>query len=1078
MAKLKIIRASAGSGKTFTLTREYLKMALRNPDAYRHILAVTFTNKATAEMKSRLVSELFRLSSGEELKYLPDFMETFKIPEEVIRKKAGIVLQKILHNYSRFYVSTIDSFFQYIIRSFTREIGIQSGYTIELDTDAVLIDLIDRLQEETKINKTLLHWLVDFARDKIEKGQTWNFKNDIAILGRQLFSERFKTFSQSLMKKLADKDFMKTYQQQLFGIMKSFEKNMIAYASEGTEMIKAAGLQTDDFVYGMAGPAGYLLKTSAGNIAEPGVRARNATGSADRWYKKNSPKKNQIEALCNKGLLKVMEKLVQYFDNHSSEYYTSGAILKNIYSLGILADLAKHLYNYCNENNVFVLSEASSFLFQVIDQNDAPFVYEKAGNHFHHFMIDEFQDTSVMQWNNFKPLISNSLSQDYDNLLVGDVKQSIYRWRNSNWEILAHAVENDFYRQGLLFETLKYNYRSLKNIIEFNNSFFAAASVMLQQHFDHHASEAGVEIDKNLKNSITKNFADAFQQPGDIKKAGGQVKISFIDKKDFEQLLPERLISLIDHLLASGYKAGDIAVITRRNDEAKNITDILLNLKNRTDGSPYKPDVISDETLFLSSSSAVRFLIGIIKLILRPNDTVNRYYLLREYAHYLSPLHKNILTENPDLSDNYLYSVFPPSFRTLLENAGNYSLFEIIENLICMFRLGTFEGEIVYLQALQDQVLEFTHRKSPSFIDFIDFWEESGSQKSVTVSGKHDAIRVLTIHKAKGLEFPVVILPFCNWNLTDTKNRPIIWCQPLRSPFNQLDLVPVYFSTKLAQTDFSREYYEELMKQYIDNLNLLYVAFSRAKEGLYCFSELSEKEEFTTVSALLAAIITKTDINNNHPGTWFGNYFNTSEQTFDFGELPKDRKTEKPDEHAELVGNRYHVIDARNHISLAFKERIMIEPVTGKIERPVSEGLLMHEIFSRLHYAKDITMVLNAMLIEGKITQAEADILHTTLQGMFSDIQVQSWFSGNWKILTETEFILPGGAIKRPDRVLVKDDRAIVIDFKFGREMEDSHRRQVDSYRNLLVIMGYRHVEAWLWYVTLDKIVQVQVNDQ
>lgn len=1078
MAKLKIIKASAGSGKTFTLTREYLKLALQDIDAFRHILAVTFTNKATAEMKSRLVSELFRLASGQKSNYLPELLDICEMPEDVLRKRAGIVLRKILHNYSRFYVSTIDSFFQYIIRSFIREIGIQSGYTIELDTDAILVDLIGRLQEETNVNKNLLHWLVDFAHDKIEKGQTWNFKTDIAILGQQLFSERFKTFGQSLMKKLADKDFMKVYQQQLYGIMKSFEENLIAYASEGTEIIKAAGLQAADFVHGMKGPAGYLLKTSAGNIADPGVRARNATESADKWYKKDSPKKNQIEAVCNKGLLKVMDRLVQYYDNHSSEYYTANAILKNVYALGILADLTKHFYDYCSENNVFALSEASSFLFQIIDQNDAPFVYEKTGNHFHHFMIDEFQDTSVMQWNNFKPLISNSLSQGYDNLLVGDVKQSIYRWRNSNWEILAYAVENDFYRQGLLSDTLKYNHRSLKNIIDFNNAFFKAASVMLQQHFDHHASEAGVEIDENLRNSISKNFSDALQQPKDKSKTGGQVRISFIDKKDYEPVMAERFIMLIDNLLAAGYKAGDIAVITRKNDEAKKITDILLKLKNRTDGSPYKPDVMSDETLFLSNSPAVRFLIGIIKLILRPDDTVNRYFLLREYMHYLSPMRMNNLPENPDLSDNYLYSIFPQSFRTLMENTGNYSLFEIIENLIYLFRLGTLEGEAVYLQALQDQVLEFTQRKSPSLTDFIDFWEESGSHKSVAVSGNHDAIRVLTIHKAKGLEFPVVILPYCTWNLTDSKNKALIWCRPLHSPFNQLEIVPVYFSSKLSQTHFSREYYEELLKQYIDNLNLLYVAFTRAKEGLYCFSELPEKEGFTTVSALLAAIIAKTNINNNNNDAWFSKYFNTSEHTFDFGEMPKDRKTEKPDEYTELVGNQYHVIDARNHISLAFKERIMIEPVTGKIQRPVSEGLLMHEIFSRLHYAEDIPRVLNAMVTEGKITHTEAGILHTTLQGMFSDIQVQSWFSGHWKILTETEFILPGGVIKRPDRVLVKDDRAVVIDFKFGREIEDNHRRQVETYRNLLITMGYRHVEAWLWYVSLDKIVQVQVNDR
>ncbi len=368
-------------------------------------------------------------------------------------------------------------------------------------------------------------------------------------------------------------------------------------------------------------------------------------------------------------------------------------------------------------------------------------------------------------------------------------------------------------------------------------------------------------------------------------------------------------------------------------------------------------------------------------------------------------------------------------------------------------------------------MLEFTHRKSTSLTDFIEFWEESGFQKSVAFSGKSDAIRVLTIHKAKGLEFPVVILPFCNWNLTWIKNKPLLWCQPERDPFNKLDIVPVYFTSRLSQTDFRKEYFEELLKQYVDNLNLMYVAFTRAKEALYCFSESSEKDGLSTISALLGLIIT-----NEKAHHWFGKYFDPSEQTFHFGELPHDRKRNEPAENTLLVKNQYHVTDARNHISLAFKDKIMIEPVTGKIKRPVSEGRLMHEIFSRLYYADDIQAVLKAMVIEGRITHTEAEILEPALQKMFADTLVKSWFSGDWEILTETEFILQGGIIKRPDRVLVKNDRAIVIDFKFGREIEDSHRRQINSYRNLLINMGYRNVEAWLWYIALEKIIQIPVN--
>jgi len=690
-------------------------------------------------------------------------------------------------------------------------------------------------------------------------------------------------------------------------------------------------------------------------------------------------------------------------------------------------------------------------------------------------MIDEFQDTSLMQWNNFKPLISNSLSQDYDNLLVGDVKQSIYRWRNSNWEILAHSVENEFYQQGLLSDTLKFNYRSTKNIIDFNNVFFKAASEILQQYFNNQANEAGIEIAENLRNSIILNFSDAFQQPGDSNNTDGLVKISFIEKEDYDQIIAEKLISLVDNLLKSGYKAGDIAVITRKNEEAKIITDILLGMKNRTDGVPYMPDVISDETLFLSNSPSVRFLVGIIKYLLWPDDTVNKYFILSEYVRYINPSYEKNFSENPDLSDTYLFNVFPASFRLLIQNAGNYSLFEMIENLIFIFRLDLLEGESVYLQALQDQVLDFTQRKSPSFADFIEFWEETGFQKSVAISGKRDAIRVLTIHKAKGLEFPVVILPYCNWDLTDLRKRPLMWCQPTQKPFNDLEIVPVYFSSQLAKTDFRKEYFEELLRQYIDNLNLIYVAFTRAIEALFCFSELPEKDGLSTTSSLLNTIFANVNEKNN-ANEWFNQYFDTSEHLFEFGKLPLNKKDEESTEHAALIKNQYPVNDARNHISMAFEGKINIEPITGKLTRPVSEGRLMHEIFSRLYYTEDIPLVLNAMVTEGKITHAEAGILQPALESIFANIQVKNWFSEEWKILTETEFILPEGTIKRPDRVLVKEDKAVVIDFKFGKEMETSHRQQIDTYRRLLYMMGYRHVEACLWYVTLNKIVQLPLD--
>ncbi|MBN1413712.1 MAG: UvrD-helicase domain-containing protein [Bacteroidales bacterium] len=1078
MAKLNIIRASAGSGKTYTLTEEYLKLAFINAESFRHILAVTFTNKATAEMKNRLIDELHKLSAGKDSRHLEKLKISLNLSEDVVRNKATLILQKILHDYSHFFVGTIDSFFQRIIRSFTREIGIQSGYTIELDAESILDEAIDRLQTETTTNKTLLYWLTEFAMEKIEKGNTWNFRKDIAKLGQQLFNEQFKTFSLNLSDKISDKKFMNGYQQELFGIRKKFESTIRELASKGIDKIRAAGLDAGDFYQTRNGPAGFLYKASAGNIPEPNSYVRQATIDITGWHAKNSIRIDDIKEICHAGLFELLQEIVNYYDRESRSYHTAGQIMKNLYALGILTDLSIHLRNYCQENNVFLLSEASSFLNAIIDNNDTPFVYEKTGNHFHHFMIDEFQDTSRLQWNNFKPLISNSLSQDYDSLIVGDVKQSIYRWRNSSWEILAHAVDDEFYEQSLSFNTLRHNHRSCIEMIHFNNTFFQRASRMLQDHFDHQTEGKPLTLPDNLRQAIVRNFDDAIQVPGQTEKAGGQVRISFLDKNEFKSAMEGKLIRLINELLEKGYAAGDIAILTRKNEEATSITDFILRQKNTAGSLLHPVDVISDETLYLSNSSVVCFLMGIIRYLHSPEDSINKYYIINEYLSYLRPCMDNNppheFIEPVDFTNVPLTSVFPESVQQLIENAGNFSLFELVENLISLFRLNSIIGESIYLQAFQDQILDFSNRESPSVADFIDFWEERGQTKPVALTGSHDAIRVLTIHKAKGLEFPVVILPYCKWELVDQVNRPIIWCKPGQSPFNKLNIVPVEFTSRLVQTYFADVYFEELVKQYIDTINLLYVAFTRASKALFCFSPKPDSDRLITLSDLFKQLFqqeTVTDETNSM--IHLADFYRSSDQVFEYGQLLMNKKIEDQSDSTTTIPNHYPASDARDKLKVAYQGKIFLETGTGQIKRSVSDGRLMHEVFSRIYLTTDIPVVVSSMAMEGKIATAESADMITNLQGLFADVQVASWFSGDWKIMTETEFILPGGIIRRPDRVLIKDDKAIVIDYKFGKNIEENHKKQILEYRQLLIDMGYRNSEAWLWYVILNEVVQV-----
>ena len=437
LPQLKVIRASAGSGKTFTLAGEYLRLLFTGSDYFRHILAVTFTNKATNEMKSRIIGELDLLAGNRESKQMQALMASTGLSETQLRLKASVILKKLLHRYSDFSVSTIDSFFQRIIRSFTRELGLQGTYSIELDTETLLSAVIDQLLIEAGNDKSLLNWLGDYAESLIERGENWNLRKSMRSLGKEIFREEFKSLSNLASSQYGNREFIRDFRKELYSAFQFIEKEYRDFGFQARSILDASGFTVDDFSRKGSGPAGFLVKLAAGEFRAPTDTAKQAALNAEKWFTRASPDAAAIGALAESELMPLMQRVVDYYETHSRRYFTLEVVLKNMFTLGILSDLSRLAYQWCNENNAFLLPEAPLFLQKIIDGNDTPFIYEKAGYWYHHFMIDEFQDTSLLQWLNFKPLISNSLSQDYDNLVVGDVKQSIYRWRNSNWTILS-----------------------------------------------------------------------------------------------------------------------------------------------------------------------------------------------------------------------------------------------------------------------------------------------------------------------------------------------------------------------------------------------------------------------------------------------------------------------------------------------------------------------------------------------------------------------------------------------------------------------------------------------------------------
>ncbi len=478
----KIYRSSAGSGKTYQLALEYICLALLSSGNFRHILAVTFTNKATREMKRRIVSFLWQLSNSGDPALLDQVNAQTNLSDEQIRDRSKTVLSQILHGYSHFAVSTIDAFFQKILRAFAREMGLLGNYKVELDENAVQQAIIDLTLADVGSNDRLTKWLVDFASNNIENSKTWDIRKDIERLTGEIFTENFKSFEADFQKHASDNQFVQQFLENLQKVRSKFEPEASSLAGKCVDVIERRGLNIEDFKYKQSGLAVWLIKVATKQDFNLSKRAINAAEGTNEWYSKTSEKQHEIQDLLTESLDQLFSSLVDYLKKNLPLYLAVVDFMRNVYTFGILSDIMKRLQNYRQENDIMLISDVNAFLKGIISENEMPFIYEKTGSWYRHFLIDEFQDTSQFQWDNFKPLIENSLAEGNKNLLVGDAKQSIYRWRGGDWELLANRI-NEEIRHDLLDEkALQTNWRSERNVVEFNNTLFTILPLLIQQY--------------------------------------------------------------------------------------------------------------------------------------------------------------------------------------------------------------------------------------------------------------------------------------------------------------------------------------------------------------------------------------------------------------------------------------------------------------------------------------------------------------------------------------------------------------------------------------------------------------------
>lgn len=1068
-AKLHVYKASAGSGKTFRLTAEYLCLLFSSPLAYKHILAVTFTNKATDEMKSRIVSELAILAGDKPSVYTGLLSSKYKLNEDQIRTKARQILIDILHDYSAFSVSTIDRFFQQTMRAFTREIGIGGGYNVELDTEKVLKEAIDSMLSdlEKNENRQLLEWLIRFSEEKIENGETWNIRNDIQSLSKEIFKESYKAFSSEVQANISDKKLMDDYKEMLHACIRTFQAKSQQTGEKAINIINRSGLTPEDFKGGIRSPFNSFLKWANGDIFEPSATFSNLADDITNWYtaKTTAETRSKIQEAYNNGLNDCVGEIVNHYNN-SLIYQTAFEINRYFFTLGILGDIDKKIREYTSENNIMLISDTTELLNQIIQGNDSPFVYEKVGLRINNYMIDEFQDTSRMQWENFRPLVQDSLALGNLNFIVGDVKQSIYRWRNSDWKLLDEQLDVDFRPGEVNHETLDTNWRSAYNVIDFNNAVFSTGANLLQRMYNSILPVEEEHLYNSYSSRMTKAYAEVFQQtPASRLDNAGHVKIEFIDTDEhvWQEYVLEQLPLQIEELQDKGYSLKDIAILVRTKKEGADVANCLLEYKNLHPESEYRYDIISDEALYVNNAKSIKLIVALLRYIHNPKDASLKTLAVYEY----------FKTSNQLGAENALQKYFsdkenlPADIAHDLAYIRELPLYEMTEEMFKLFCNAMEDNEQIYIQSFLDMVLDYTVRYSSDLDTFLTWWDESGVKKTIFTPDGQDAIRIMTIHKSKGLGFNVVLVPFCNWEI-DHKLTTILWCQPQTAPFDHLHLVPVKYSQKLKNTIFKNDYFEERLHAFIDNFNILYVAFTRAKNELIAYAPKPKKSGINSISSLLwECINTKTEENDENSIS-LSTSFNSEESTFELGNDYEPKKESQPALSNEISIESLPSISFDNKLQLLLKNKYYF---TDTGERDY--GNLMHDIVSRIQTKNEIENTIENYFNEGEITTEEKTDIIQLLNEYLSNENVSDWYSGRYKVLNEVQILQPNGKFIRPDRVMIKGEEVIVIDYKFGQKEDNKYIRQVKYYADQIRKMGYSEVKGYICYITLGKIVEV-----
>ncbi|MFI3285807.1 MAG: UvrD-helicase domain-containing protein [Rikenellaceae bacterium] len=1043
-----IYNASAGSGKTYTLAYNYVRDVVEEPLLYRNILAVTFTNKATEEMKRRILSEIHSLAANKSSNYLKQLEAELSLSEQVIRERALRVRTAILHDYSRFTILTIDRFFQRIIRAFIQELGIDINYNIELDPTTLLTQSADRIIEDVNQNQELKQWIGEFIEERIEDGRSWNIHEGVLSLGGEIFKESNRERlenpnSKESLKAIVDK-FTKQSQQS--------KEQMKKCAERALEIIAEAGLTTESFSGKSRSFAKYFNIIAEGIIKEPTKTVVNRAESTDGWGKGVESTSAKVQPL--------LFEIVEIYRNNIKEWNTASLLRENYRSFALLTDLYSMVSRVSKEQNMMLLSETKLILSEFIADNDAPFIYEKVGNRFERYMIDEFQDTSLKEWHNFLPLLQNAMSQSEKSsvLIVGDIKQSIYRWRGGDWRILHSLAREEMGAEQTEVINLKENYRSLPNVVKFNNSLIQKVVETDNMALNLKIEES--DIPSAIKHELYDMLKDAYQDHAQIaRKSGDSDGYVNITIHDDEPEIVERIMESLD----MGFKPCEILILVRSNFEGVKVANSLLEFKRKNSDPHYYFDVMTQEALVVGTAPISQFVVAVLMLSVNPEDSIQR-------AIY-----------NRFLGDRALGAALSDEAREELRSIRLLSIEEAFENIVINYELDSEPKNIAYLQAIHESICNFCSSKSGDIALFLKWWEEHGASRSISVEQSEKSIEITTIHKAKGLEKAVVIIPYCTWALdpkssgvgrVDSKklqSNNAVWAEGT-SELSELGAFPVKYKKIMGESLFSEQYYREFVYSHIDNINMLYVALTRASQALHIFIKRGKLGIGRAISDVLSATNGEFTL-----GEIDGVVSQDDEiLTYQFGVLSRPISHNKLADNEQLyIMNNYPTTHADLRLKLP-SQRYFEQNETPELT-PRHEGVLMHKAFAEATTSLDVKERLDAMVLNGAISHTEHQTIWNKLRKAFSKEPIKEWFEGEWdEVRNEHDIILPHSSnFKRPDRVMVKGKRAIVVDYKFGLQELKEHQNQVEEYKSLLLQMGYNDVVGYVWYIKSGKILTI-----